>query len=224
MNRALRAATAGVLLMSPLALSACSAGQVTQTNSQERDKVGAMAQVGDITVRAVELESPREGGYEAGDDAELLLAVVNGGQEGDTLVDVDGEGFGDAEIRSAGSATTGASSGSSTTTGGTTTTGATGARGSGSDEIAIPADTSVFVDGDDTSITLSDLAESLNVGQYIELTLTFENAGEVTVRATVGTPAEEVERGESFDFHHEEGEGAEGAEDGARERESDIGD
>ena len=39
----------GVLLLSPLAFSACSAGQVTQTASQERDKVGAMAEVGDIT-------------------------------------------------------------------------------------------------------------------------------------------------------------------------------
>ena len=52
MNRALRAATMGVLLLSPVALSACSAGQVTQTATQERDKTGAQAQVGDITVRA----------------------------------------------------------------------------------------------------------------------------------------------------------------------------
>ena len=41
MNRALRAATIGVLLLSPAALSACSAGQVTQTASQNRDKTGA---------------------------------------------------------------------------------------------------------------------------------------------------------------------------------------
>jgi hypothetical protein len=52
-NRALRAATMGVLLLSPVALSACSAGQVTQTATQERDKVGAMGQVGDLTLRAV---------------------------------------------------------------------------------------------------------------------------------------------------------------------------
>src|SRR5688500_1080100 len=63
-NRALRAATMGVLLLSPVALSACSAGQVTQTASQERDKVGAMAQVGDLTIRAVQLVSPGEDGYE----------------------------------------------------------------------------------------------------------------------------------------------------------------
>ena len=198
MNRALGAATAGVLLLSPLALSACSAGQVTQTATQERDKVGAMAQVGDITVRAVELVSPRGASYEAGDDAELTLAIVNSGQEADTLVGVDGEGFGDVEIRTA----------------------ATGGSAAGSDEIEIPTDTTVFVDGNDASITLTDLDESLTVGQYLELTLSFENAGDVTVPVTVANPEYEQERGEAFDFHQEEGGGEEGTEDAARERES----
>jgi copper(I)-binding protein len=192
-NRALGAATAGVLLLSPLALSACSAGQVTQTASQERDKVGAMAQVGDITVRAVELVSPRAGSYEAGDDAEMTLAVVNSGPEADTLVGVDGEGFGDVEIRTA----------------------ATGGSAAGSDEIEIPTDTTVFIDGDDASITLTDLDDPLTVGQYLELTLSFENAGDVTVPVTVANPEDEQERGEAFDFHQEEGN-----EDAARERES----
>jgi copper(I)-binding protein len=197
-NRALGAATAGVLLLSPLALSACSAGQVTQTASQERDKVGAMAQVGDITVRAVELVSPRAGSYEAGDDAEMTLAIVNSGEEADTLVGVDGEGFGDVEIRTA----------------------ATGGSAAGSDEIEIPTDTTVFVDGDDASITLTDLDEPLTVGQYLELTLSFENAGDVTVPVTVANPEEEQERGEAFDFHQEEEGQEEGNEDAARERES----
>jgi len=197
-NRALGAATAGVLLLSPLALSACSAGQVTQTATQQRDKVGAMAQVGDITVRAVELVSPRGASYEAGDDAELTLAIVNSGQETDTLVGVDGEGFGDVEIRTA----------------------ATGGSAAGSDEIEIPTDTTVFVDGRDASITLTDLDESLTVGQYLELTLSFENAGDVTVPVTVSNPEDEQERGEAFDFHQEEGGGEEGTEDAARERES----
>ena len=114
MNRALGAATAGVLLLSPLALSACRApGQVTQTATQQRDKVGAMAQVGDITVRAVELVSPRAAATRRATIAELTLAIVNSGQETDTLVGVDGEGFGDVEIRTA-------------ATSGTTTTGTGG--------------------------------------------------------------------------------------------------
>src|SRR5688500_85497 len=88
----------GVLLLSPVALSACSAGQVAQTATQERDKVGAMGQVGDLTIRQVQFLSPRGGVYERGDDAELQLAVVNAGEEADTLTEVSGEGFGEVEF------------------------------------------------------------------------------------------------------------------------------
>jgi copper(I)-binding protein len=189
-NRALRAATTVVLLVSPVALSACSAGQVTQTATQERDKVGAMGQVGDLTVRQVEFLSPRGGAYEQGDDAELQLAVVNSGTEADTLVDVSGEGFGDVEFDD----------------------GSTGS--APADGIEIPAESAVFIDGDELAVTLTDLDEELRTGQYLELTFTFENAGEVTIPVTVATPEETVERGEAFDFHHEEG--SEEAEEGAQ--------
>jgi copper(I)-binding protein len=210
-NRALRAATVGVLLLSPVALSACSAGQVTQTATQNRDKTGGMAQVGDITVRAAELEHPRGGAYEAGDDAELRLALVNGGQEADTLVGVEGEGFGDVEIQGATTASPTTGAGSGTTTGTSTGTGSA----AGSDEIEIPAETTVYVDGDAATITLTDLDQGLTVGQYIELTLVFENAGEFTLPVTVANPEEALERGEAYDFHQEEG-----TEDTARQRES----
>ena len=188
MNRALRAATMGVLLLSPIALSACSAGQVTQTATQERDKTGGQAQVGSITVRQAALESPSGGVYEAGDDAALRLAIVNNGEEEDTLTGIEGEGFGDAEIE---------------------------------DEIAIPADGTVFVGSDgDAEITLTDLDEGLTPGQYLELTLTFEQAGDVDIRVTVANPEDEQEREEAYDFHQEEGHSEEGTEDTARERES----
>ena len=57
-----------------------------------------MAEVGDITLRQVNLAFPRGGSYDAGDDAELTMAIVNTGDEADTLISVEGEGFGDAEI------------------------------------------------------------------------------------------------------------------------------
>ena len=189
MNRALRAATTVVLLVSPVALSACSAGQVTQTATQERDKVGAMGQVGELTIRAVQFANPGENGYERGDDADLQLAVVNGGSEDDTLADVSGEGFGDVEFDD-------------------------GSTGSGSaDGIEIPAGSAVFIGEDDLGVTLTDLDDALTTGQYLELTFTFENAGEITLPVTVSTPDEALERGEPFDFHHDEGseESAEGA-------------
>ena len=69
-----------------------------------------------------------------------------------------------------------------------------------------------------------DLSEELTAGQNIEVTLTFERAGEVTVQALVATPERVLPREEPFDFHHEEGGGgSEGAEDIAREGESEAG-
>ena len=188
MNRALRAATMGVLLLSPAALTACSAGQVTQTATQERDKVGAMGQVGDLTIRQVQFLSPREGAYERGDDAELRLAVVNAG-EADTLVDVSGEGFGDVEFDT-----------------GSTAGGAGSSRGGSSGEgIEIPGGSATYVGDDELTVTLTDLDDALTAGQYLELTFTFENAGEITLPVTVSTPDEALERGETFDFHPPEG-------------------
>jgi copper(I)-binding protein len=178
----------GVLLLSPVALSACSAGQVTQTATQERDKTGAQAQVGDISIRGGKLEAPRSGGYERGDDADLQVAIINGGTDADTLVAVDGEGFDSAEIESTASRTT-------------TSTGSTGT----SDEIEIPAGSSVFVGSGDYTVTLTGLDEDLNTGQYLELTLRFEKAGEVTIPITVANPTRSETRGDAFDFHQEEG-------------------
>jgi len=92
-NRALRAATLGVLLLSPLALSGCSAGRVTQTASQVRDKTGGQGQVGDLRLRQVELAYPEAGSYAAGADAELQLAIANDSRQSDTLTSVSGTGF-----------------------------------------------------------------------------------------------------------------------------------
>ncbi|MGY1717988.1 MULTISPECIES: hypothetical protein [unclassified Blastococcus] len=221
MNRALRAATMGVLLFSPLALSACSAGQVTQTATQERDKVGAMAQVGDIVLRQVAVTHPEGGRYEAGDDATLRLAIVNTGVEDETLTGVTGEGFGEATI-SAGEAA--ATSTVPPNTGGGVT-GSTDAPTGDDGELEIPAGTTVFLGEDEgPAITLTDLDEELTTGGLVELTFTFENAGEIPLTVPVATPDEVLERGESFDFHHSEEEGGHGAEEIARERESDVGD
>jgi copper(I)-binding protein len=181
-NRALRAATMGVLVLSPVALTACGAGQVTQTAGQQRDKVGAMAEVGQINLRAVEFAFPRGGVYEDGDDADLRMAVINQSREDDALVDISGEGFGEVEIDDDSAGGNGSSS-----------------------EIEIPAGEAVYIDGDNLSVSLTDLDDSLTTGQSLELTFTFENAGEVTVPVVVSTADEEIDRDEGFDFHHEEG-------------------
>lgn len=103
MNRALRAATIGCLLIAPVALSSCSAGQIPQTSTQNRDKVGALATLGAIALREVKLPFPSGGSYAQGSDAELTAAIVNGGTEPDTLVSITGDDFTGIRISGSGS-------------------------------------------------------------------------------------------------------------------------
>jgi copper(I)-binding protein len=130
------------------------------------------------------------------------MVIVNGGQEADTLVGVKGEGFGGVTIQAAGTGTGAASP--TTGTSASPTTGSatpTTSRSTGSNEIVIPANSTLFVDGSAATITLTDLKESLTVGQYIEVTLTFEKAGDVTLPVTVANPDQSLNRGDTFDFH-----------------------
>jgi hypothetical protein len=220
-NRALRAALMGALVTSPVALGACSAGQVTQTATQDRDKVGPQAQVEDILLRQVTLAYPEEGAYEAGDDAVLVMTIVNESNEPDTLMSIEGEGFSGLRIAGTGPTpvpsspagnqpTTPPAPGTTGATPGAVPAAPTGAAPTASSELSleIPPDTALYLGrGGDATVTLQDLAEPLTPGQTLGLTLTFEQAGEIQLQALVGIPDEEVERGEPFDFHEGEGEG-----------------
>ena len=220
MNRALRATLTGALVISPVVLGACSAGQVTQTSTQDRDKVGPQAQVEDVLLRQVQLAYPEGGVYEEGDDATLIMTIVNASNADETLTGIEGEGF--SGLRIAGTGPTPSPSsppGNEPTTApapgttGATPAAPTGTSAAASTELAleIPADTALYIGrGGDATITLEDLAEPLTAGQTLSLTLTFEQAGEITMQALVATPGEEVERGEPFDCHGGEG-GGEGA-------------
>ena len=107
------------------------------------------------------------------------MAIVNGGDEADTLVAIDGEGFGDVEIDELGQR-----------------------RGAAPPARERDRDPGPVrrVRRRGRSPSPSPTSTSLTTGQYLELTLTFENAGEVTLPVTVANP-EESERGEAFDFH-----------------------
>lgn len=241
MNRALRAATMGVLLLSPVALTACSAGQVPQTATQNRDKVGPEAAVGDITLRQIQLAYPQDGLYTRGDDAELQMAIVNSDTQADTLVGIEGPAFDGVVVSGQATAsavpsspsaattpatpsTPGAAPSTPTTPGATpstpttpTTPGATPVPGavptssapaapspSTQVQIEVPAGSTVFLGGTGgPTVELTDLSEQLTSGQRIEVTLTFQRAGEVTVPAVVATPDRALPRGEGFDFHDE---------------------
>ncbi len=186
MNRALRATAMGVLLLSPVALGACSAGQVPQTATQEQN-LGNQADVADLQLRALELPYPTGGIYTSGDDARLLGAVASTSDTDDTLTSITGDAFDSVAVVDP-NAPSGAPAG-----------------GSGALDLTVPAGGTLFLgNGTGPSVTLVGLSKELTVGEYVDVTFTFERAGEVTVPVPVGVAGRDLPRGEPFDFHPEE--------------------
>jgi len=184
-NRALRAAAMSALLLSPVALTACSAGQVSQTAEQNRDKTGAQAGTGDLALRALQLPYPTGGVYRAGGDARLLAAVASTSDTDDTLTSIEGDAFDSVEVVDP-NATSAATPG-------------------GPLDLTVPAEGTLFIgDGTGPSITLVGLSDDLGVGDYVDVTFTFEQAGEVTVPVPVATSARDLPRGEAYDFEQEQ--------------------
>lgn len=229
MNRALRAAAIGILLIGPVALSACSAGQVNQTSAQNRDKVGATVRVGDLTLRGFELAYPQAGSYARGDDAVLNGAIVNSGTASDTLVSITGQGFtgidvtgtgaqasaasGTASPTGTGAATTTAAGTSAATTTGATTTGATTTAATATTTaalpteapsndvgIAIPGNSAIFLGQNAPHVSLAGLTRPLTAAQTLRLTITFQRAGAVTVDVLVANPGTPLPKTSSFNF------------------------
>ncbi len=229
MNRALRAATVGVLLLSPVVLSACSAGQTPQTALEQRDKTGGRAQVGDLSVREVTLAYPDGGSYASGSDAELQIAIANDGGQDDTLTGISGDGFSGAVFTDAASAaalTAAPPSASASAPGSATGTplpaGTTASANPATPvtpaapvtsaappapvvppaptELAIPAGQTVFVGTGTDHITLTGLQSPLTTGQYVNLTLHFQKAGDVTLKATVANPSAPLSHSDAYNF------------------------
>ena len=79
-------------------LVGCSSGQVTQTDSMEPAVNGNRGDVGDIALRDVVIAYPESGEYSAGDDAPLVLTIVNTGGTEDELVEVTSPAAGEVEL------------------------------------------------------------------------------------------------------------------------------
>jgi copper(I)-binding protein len=181
-NRALRAAAVSGLLLAPIALSACSAGQVAQTAVQNRDRTGGQANVGALALRALELPYPTGGVYQSGSDARLLGGIVSTSESDDTLVSIEGPDFGSVDVVDPAAS-------------------ASAPAGATSLDVTVPAEGTLFLgNGTGPSVTLVGLTNELGVGQFIDVTFTFEQAGAITVPVPVGASARDVPRGEAFDF------------------------
>jgi copper(I)-binding protein len=213
-----RSVLAGLVVVGGFALVGCGAGQIAQTAQQSPTVDGQQAQVGQIAIRNAALEYPTSGVYERGADARLRMVVVNTGLSPDALTSVSSTVSGDVTIsegpaaEATGSASPSASesatSSPSETPSGTPSASASGsATPSGSAtatpsptpsptpenaQVQIPPNGYVSFTGDGPTVLLTGLTEQLHPGQNLSVTLSFQNAGSVTMTIAVSTPESEI--------------------------------
>lgn len=156
--------------------TACSAGQITQTNTQTSTVDGATANVGDIALRDISFEYPDGGEYAAGDSARIQFYAVNRNPaEDDALLEVTSPSF-TGELDSDDGV-----------------------------PIDILAGAGVSFREDGISLELTDLDDDLLPSVQVDVTFVFENAGQVTVKVPVAVSLEHDEAdAEPFNFHEEE--------------------
>lgn len=167
-----RRTVAVVALGLSLLLTGCGADFDAQTYQERTVADGTNADVGDIALRNVALAPPPAGDlYEAGEDVEVTLTLVNQGSDDDQLVAASSPAAGSVEILESAQVVS---------------------------EIDVPGGGST---GDDVSLRLTGLTEDLRPGRYVEVVLQFANSGRVTITAPVSTTGEydaERERNEKF--------------------------
>ncbi|TKJ22199.1 hypothetical protein A6V29_06625 [Blastococcus sp. CCUG 61487] len=150
----------GALLLSPVVLAGCGGDDA----GEELGGPGVEASVGDMELRNIRLDNPPAGIYQIGTAALLGVAMVNTGDEADELIEVSGPDFTGAVLDENPE--------------------------SSDPAIRIPAEETVFTDGPDGPVlVLVGIDDpTLTSGQSLEVTFTFDRAGEVTVDAPISAP------------------------------------
>jgi copper(I)-binding protein len=164
-----RSALGAVVLAVMLPLTACS--QDNPAADEGTEVVGGNAApdeavTEDITITALKLAFPEDGIWEEGEDVPLYAAIANSGRTADRLVEVRGGDFEDAQL-----------------------VGHDGTEGA----IEVREDDNLYLEPDGPpSVLLLGIGTSLRSAQAIPITFVFEEAGEVTMEATVApsSPAE----------------------------------
>jgi copper(I)-binding protein len=201
-----------------LGIVGCSAGQVAQTADMEPAVNGNTGQVGEIALRDVMIAFPESGKYQEGDDAPLVLTIVNTGATDDKLVGVSSPA-GSVEIlgnpsvpgrtalqvvlpadnpaapssESSAPETT-ESSTEPTETSSETSTGSSEPPADGSSSTAAP--TSVTIPEETVpdivgtiSLMITKLSADLPFGKNVPVTFEFANAGRVTIQLPIAAPS-----------------------------------
>ncbi|HYZ09496.1 MAG TPA: hypothetical protein VE709_13120 [Pseudonocardiaceae bacterium] len=168
------------LALSVLALSGCAAGQITQTDAQVAAVNGASGDVGPIALRDVVLAYPGGEdvfGYAPGDEAPLLLTIINSGTRTEELVSVSTPAAGEVVV-----------DGMTTIPGGFVVSSIDDARTRGSSSAGDAADRMLGIG--ELRIVLTDLTGPIRPGLPTFVTFRFREAGEVTLRVPIDAPAE----------------------------------
>ncbi|HTI23628.1 MAG TPA: hypothetical protein VL652_21710 [Kutzneria sp.] len=195
-----------------LVVSGCSAGQITQTDTQVPAVNGSMGTVKQIAVRDVRLAFPAGKSYfSKGESASLLVTIANSGQADDKLVSVSSPEFGsgaqivgdatipgfhaisatETAVASVTTTTTTATSTTGTSTTGTSTTGTsttgTSTSTTGTSTSTTTATTSAAAQPiGSIRIQLVGLtADKLLPGQTVTVTFTFANSGDLTLNVPI---------------------------------------
>lgn len=211
-------------------LAGCSAGQLAET-SQIRSAVdGVAGNVGDISVRDASFAAPTGNSYDAGASLPLNLTVVNGSLAPDEITAATVEGQ-PAEIRGATDSGTSASgdpsssaapstsssaqpSGSNSSTSASNVGAASASPSMGASvapagplpasTIALPAQKLVSI-GEDATIVLPQSPKQYYPSQLISVTITFKNAGVLSLMVPIGVPMDQQPTNSSSDFNFHTG-------------------
>lgn len=81
-----------------LGVAGCGSGQVTQTDNMEPAVNGNKGNLGELALRDVAIAYPENGSYDQGDDAPLLLTIINTGGTDDELTAVSTPAAGTVEV------------------------------------------------------------------------------------------------------------------------------
>ncbi|GAA2791026.1 hypothetical protein [Saccharopolyspora taberi] len=187
----LRLASAALGIGAVVALAGCSAGQVTETDTQVAAVNGGSGTVQDIAIRDAELTFPSHGSaYRAGSSAPLELVLANEGGIDDRLVQVSSTYAASVEVRGdtalpAGTAlhATGEKSGQPTIQ--HEPSGSAQPTASG-EPTAPPAAQGGPSERREVRITVNGLTQDITPGVTIPVTFVFEKAGPVTVQVPIG--------------------------------------
>ncbi|WP_338601158.1 hypothetical protein [Saccharopolyspora sp. SCSIO 74807] len=200
-----RLTSAALGLGAVVALAGCSAGQVTETDTQVAAVPGGSGDVNGIGVRNATLVFPTgQGRYGPGSSAPLQAVLINSGAQDDKLVQVTSSFANSVQV---GQTTELPSNSSLHADGapaqsGQTSQGAQPSQGGQPSQQQAPSQGSA-TDERQVSITLNGLTQQITPGVTVPVTFVFAKAGPVTVQVPIGEDSSpRPEHGSGGASHH----------------------